>query len=69
MAVKRDRLPVDAKDARRVGVERSIGDERLDRGATLEVRIDADQRLGPEAPARVDCLDLSSDILGADLRE
>jgi hypothetical protein len=33
------------------------------------MRIDSDQRLRPKAPARVDFVDLISDILGADLGE
>ena len=69
MPVKGDRLPVDPKDAGHIRMERSICDERLDRGAPLVMRIDGDQRLGPKAPARVDCVNLVSDILGADLGE
>ena len=69
MPVKGDRLPVDPKDAGHVRMERSLSNERLDRGAPLEMRIDGDQRLGPKAPARVDCVNLISDILGADLGE
>ena len=33
------------------------------------MRINGDQRLGPKAPARVNCVNLVSDILGADLGE
>ena len=69
MPVKRDRLPVDPEDAGHIRMERSICDQRLDRGAPLVMRIDGDQRLGPKAPARVDCVNLVSDILGADLGE
>ena len=50
-------------------MERSICDQRLDRGATLVMRIDGDQRFGPKAPARVDSVNLISDVLGADLGE
>ena len=43
--------------------------ERLDRGATLVMRIGGDQGLGPKAPARVDSVNLVPDILCADLGE
>ena len=69
MPVKGDRLPVDPKDASHVRVERPISNERLDRGALLEMRVDGDQRLRPKALACVNFIDLISDILGADLRE
>src|SRR5271166_4236861 len=69
MPVKGDRLPIGPKDASHIGMERSICNERLDRGAPLEMRVDGDQRLRPKAPARVDFVDLVADILGADLGE
>jgi hypothetical protein len=67
MSVKVDRLPVDPKNACHIGMERSISNERLDRSALLEMRVDADQRLGPKALARIDFVNLISDIRGADL--
>jgi len=69
MPVKRDILPIDPEDACDVRMKRSICDERVDRGTPLEMRIDGDQRLGPKAPARIDCVNLFPDILGADLGE
>jgi hypothetical protein len=54
-------MRVDAEDARRVGVKRTVGSEIVDRGAALEMRIDADKRLGPEPITRVDLLDLRPD--------
>ncbi len=69
MSVKGDRLPVDPEDTCYIRMERSVRDQRLDRGAHLEMRVDGDQRLGPKAPARVDCVNLVSDIPGADLGE
>jgi hypothetical protein len=69
MPVKGDRSPVDAKDTRHIRMERSISNERLDRGALLEMWVDGDQRLRPKSPALVDCIDLIADILGADLGE
>ena len=62
-------MPVDPEDACHIRMEQSICDECLDGGAPLEMRIDRDQRLRPKAPARLDCVDLVSDILGADLSE
>ena len=69
MSVKGDRLPIDPKDAGHIRMERSICDQCLDRGATLVMRIDGDQRLGPKALARIDFVDLFSDVLGANLCE
>ena len=42
LPVKRDRLPVDTEDACHIRMERSICDERLNRGALLEMRINGD---------------------------
>ncbi len=39
--VKRDRLPVDPKDAGHIRMQRAPSNERLDRGTPLEMRIDA----------------------------
>ena len=58
VAVKSDRLPVDTEYARRVRMQRSVGRQIRDRCAALEIRIDADERFGPEAIRRVDLLDL-----------
>lgn len=69
MPVKGDRLPVDPEHTRHIRMELSICDERLDRRALLEMRVDGDQRLGPKASGRVDFVHLVSDILGADLGE
>jgi len=67
--VKGDRLPIDPEDAGHIRMPQSLSNERLDRSASLEMRIEGDQRLGPKAPARIDCINLISDILGTDLRE
>ena len=58
------RLPIDAEHARRVGVKRAVGSEIGDRGAPLEIWIDADKRLRPEPVARVDLLDLRTGCRG-----
>ena len=62
MAVKPDGVPVDAEDARRFRVQRSVRRQIRDRGIPLEMRVDADERLGPEPVARVDLLDLRTDV-------
>ena len=67
--LKKHGIPVDLKDASHVGMERATSNQRFDRGALLEMGIDCDQRLGPKASARVNCVNLISDILGADLSE
>src|SRR5262249_39397556 len=58
VAVKSDGMPVDAEDAGRVRVKRAVGSEIVDRGAPLEMRIAADERLRPEPVTRVDLLNL-----------
>ena len=60
-------MPIDPEDMSHIGVERSVCDERLDRLAPLEMWIDGDQRLGPKASAAIDCINLISEVLGADL--
>jgi len=69
VAVKSDEMPVDAEDARGVGVKRAVGSEIVDRDTALEVRIDADERLRPEPIACVDLLDLRPDVRRSDLGE
>jgi hypothetical protein len=69
MPIKGDRLPVDPKDASHVGMQQSVRNQRLDRRPPLVMRIDADQRFRPEAPTRVDRIDLISDVTSADLCE
>ena len=64
MRVKGDRLPVDPKDVGHIRMEKPSSSQRLDREALLEMRVDRDQRLRPKAPARVDRIDLASDIRG-----
>jgi hypothetical protein len=41
-------LSVDPEDAGHIRMKRSLSNERLDRSASLEMRIDGDQRLGPK---------------------
>jgi len=62
VAVKPDRLPLDTEDARRIRVQRAVARQLLDRSAFLEVRVDADEGLGPEAIGGVDLLDLGADV-------
>lgn len=49
--------------------ERTRHNEFINGGAALEVRIDADQRFGPKAPARVNGFNLRAKILSPNLRE
>ena len=46
-----------------------VSDERIDTSVTLKVRIEADERLRPKPPGRIDRVDLIGDILSPDLRE
>jgi len=69
MPVERHGLPVDTENAPGVRVDRRFANECVDRDISLEIRVQADERLRPELARRIDRLDLCPDIGGADLRE
>jgi hypothetical protein len=69
MAVKNDPLSVDAEYLSGVAMQRGVFDQSLDRRSALEMRVDGDKRLGPEAPASVERFNPSEDILRPNLSE
>jgi hypothetical protein len=69
MAVQRQRLAVDAEYTPSRRTQRPVCDKAINAVTTLETRIDADQRLRPEAVAGVKLLDLLLDVGRADQGE
>ena len=59
----------DAEYARRIGVQRSVRNESVNRGVLFEVRIDGYERIGPETLARVQLVNLRTNIGRANLGE
>jgi hypothetical protein len=69
MAVQRYRLPLDAKNGRRLRMEGSVRHKLGDGGPTLKMRIDGDERFGSEAVAGVDFFYLLTNVRRSNLRE
>jgi hypothetical protein len=69
MPIERYALAIDTKYPASLGTERAFCDEFIDTRSSLEVWIDADERLGLEPPASVDRINLLADVGGADLSE
>ncbi len=56
-----------AKNSRSIGMEGTLQHKILDASSPFEVWVDTDQRLRPETTARVEGVNLRTDVLGADL--
>src|SRR3546814_13307282 len=73
MPVQSDRLPACAEHGGRLPSQHGVVRQRLHRYIAREMRVDGDQRLGPEALARVDGLDpilnIARSLLGERPRE
>ena len=69
MPIQRDRSAIDPENLGSQRVQRPFPDEILNISAPLEVGIDADQGLRPEAAALVEGVNLGPDVFRADLGE
>ncbi|HRI06173.1 MAG TPA: hypothetical protein PKW35_00080 [Nannocystaceae bacterium] len=67
--VEGERRSVGAEDVGGARVEGAVRDERLEVQPALVARVDLKERVRPEAPLRVDRLDLRADVLREDRRE
>src|SRR5262249_42086647 len=64
--VERQRSTIRAEDVGGAGVEGATGDEGGEALPRLVARVDLDEWIWPEAPGRVDGLDLRPDVVGED---